>query len=427
VSALADAVSPYVGLVRSVDERLVDTADAQLPVFTTELADDARLLGSPLTHIGVASGMGIGRDGARAAALGEAVERYALTCVPRERLRRATAAQLGPAAVEPAEFALFADDQYARDRFPFSRFTADTAVWWIDGRSLSTGEPAWLPAELVFLADVVRPGEQRIGYATSSGAACAPTPEEATLRGLFELCERDAVMILWAARLELPLLDWSDDAELCALEARYFAPSGLSYAAVDLSDFHGIPSVLGVVRSTDGADAALGVGAGTDATVRSAWWKALAEAFGTRTSASHRRRAGEGTNFDPDGANVLTVDDHIVFHADPERGALSAFLDRSPRRRRLDEVPALPPSTDERLAFVVDAIATAGSGAFVVDVTAPDVRALGLHVVKAVAPGLCPLDVPHSARFLGAQRLRSVPAARGIVVDELNPDPHPFP
>jgi ribosomal protein S12 methylthiotransferase accessory factor len=42
------------------------------------------------------------------------------------------------------------------------------------------------------------------------------------------------------------------------------------------------------------------------------------------------------------------------------------------------------------------------------------------------------LDVLQRARFLGNPRLRTVPAqlgyrARPLSVDDLNPDPHPFP
>jgi ribosomal protein S12 methylthiotransferase accessory factor len=272
VTGLRSIVSPYVGLVRSIDERLVDTADARLAVYTTELAADDRLLGSSLDHVGVASGMAPDHEHAASAALGEAVERYSLSFVPPGRIVHATAAELGDTAVAPETFALFAPEQYAQPRFPFRPFTRETRVPWVDGWDLATGDQAWVPAELVFLADAVRAGTDRIGYATSSGAACAETAGEAVVRGLLELCERDAFMILWAARLSLPLLDWTGSAEMLELDRRYFAPTGLRYAAVDLSRFHGVPSVLGVVRAPETEPAVLGVGAGTDATIERAWW-----------------------------------------------------------------------------------------------------------------------------------------------------------
>jgi ribosomal protein S12 methylthiotransferase accessory factor len=430
MSAVHAIVSPYVGLVRSVEERLVGPADSRLPVYTSELASDERLLGGPLDHVGVASGMAPDRGDAIAAALGEAVERYSLSFLPTDRLVHATAAELGSAAVAPDRFALFAPEQYAVPRFPFVPFARDRRVAWIDGWAVESGEPAWLPAELVFLADPVEAGAPRIGYATSSGAACAQCETDAVLRGLLELCERDAFMIVWAARLRLPLLDWTDDPVLVDLDRRYFAPSGLGYRAIDLSRFHGIPSVLGVVRAPAVERAVLGVGAGTAPTVERAWWKALAEAFGTRTSAANRLAAGEGRAFADDGSNVLTIEDHILFHARP--GGAAAFLDASAERTDVRDVEPLPAGSEAQVDAVLARIAGAGSTAYAVDVTAPDVERLGLRVVKTLAPELCPLDVPHPARFLGARRLRSVPAALGLAETvlpsaELNPYPHPFP
>ena len=91
-----------------------------------------------------------------------------------------------------------------------------------------------------------------IGYATSSGAACGETSAVTTERGLCELLERDAFMIVWTARLSMPLLDWKAEPALVALDRRFFAATGLAYAAVDLSAFHEVPSVLGVVRAPPG-------------------------------------------------------------------------------------------------------------------------------------------------------------------------------
>ena len=76
-------------------------------------------------------------------------------------------------------------------------------------------------------------------------------------------------------------------------------------------------------------------------------------------------------------------------------------------------------------------VAAAGSSAYAVDVTSPDVAELGLVVTKVVAPELCALDVAHGARFLGGRRLYEAVAELGLRAaldeDEVNPYPHPFP
>ena len=70
---------------------------------------------------------------------------------------------------------------------------------------------------------------------------------------------------------------------------------------------------------------------------------------------------------------------------------------------------------------------------YAVDVTAPDVRSLGLRVAKVVAPELCALDVAHAARYLGGRaaiprlHFQAGLVDRPLEPADLNPLPHPFP
>ncbi len=420
---LRRAVSRYTGIVRVVEECLHATSDPPVFRVTCEVGRDERILGAPLDHLAGIGGAGATLAEAAAAAVGEALERYSASFVPRESLVVASAAELGAAAVEPERFALFSERQHASPGFAFRRFTADTRVVWVAGRSLPHGEPAWLPAELVFLAGAALEGQRPIGYATSSGTACGETREETLVRGLFELLERDAFMVVWANRLSLPLLDWSADRRIGKLDERFFAPTGLAYAAVDLSRFHRVPSVLAVVRARGGCAGALGVGAGTAATIERAWWKALAEAFAARAAGAKLAL------LEPAGDRIVSFEDHIRFYADERCAEAAAFLDASQ-----DRTPsaAVTPLGGNQVEALCARVAVAGSSAYAVDVTSPDVAELGLTVTKVVAPELCSLDVAHSARFLGGRRIYEAAAACGLrdgplAESDVNPDPHPFP
>ena len=424
---LASAVSAHVGVVPRVEHCLASTSDGRFPSCVSWVAADERALGSPIGDAASASGFGRSAFEAASAAVGEALERYSASFVPHERLVHATANELGADAVRPERFALFAQWQYAQPGFPLQPFHDQLRVPWVRGRAIDSGVGAWLPAELVYLGAV--PGAARIGYATSSGAACAATEEEAVVRGLFELLERDAFMIAWRCRLSLPLLEWRGHAKLRALDDRYFAPTGLHYAAVDLSAVHDVPSVLAVVTHPPGSPGPIGVGAGTSATVGVAWWKALSEAFAAHAAAARL------AVLDPDPPapdDVQGFDDHIRYFAFPERAAAAAFLHGSTDRVDVRDVRPLPRGVAGATRQLLDRIERAGSSAYAVDVTAPDVAGLGLHVVKTIAPELCPLDAPHRARFLGGSRLRRAAFDLGLVprplaVEELNPEPHPFP
>lgn len=430
--ALARAVSPYTGIVSSVEECLQSAGEPPLFRYSCEVARGDSLLGSPLQHVVGVGGAGRTRRGAIAAAVGEALERYSATHVPLERIVFASAAELGDDAVDPARFALFSERQHRNPAFPFVPFDDHTSVPWIDGRSLEDGRSVYLPAELVVLGDPVAEGQPRIGYATSNGTACAPTEDEAVVRGLCELLERDAFMVAWANRLSLPRLDVGGDPALEALDHELFASSGLRYAAIDLSCFHELPSFLGVVRARAGYPGALGVGAGTAATVEDAWSKSLSEAFSCRAASAKLLALHPDANYGPVGAGVLGFDDHIRYYGDHARVWPAAFLDSSLQISPADEVATLPDGLAAFRSALMERVRRAGSTGYVVDLTSPDVRELGLSVAKTVAPELAPLDVAHACRFLGGRRLYDAPVELGfrdVPIDEeaVNPYPHPFP
>ncbi len=431
-AALRAVVSPRVGIVAAVEECMVDVDEPPLVRVSCELAATEEVLGSRIASVRSSGGAGTSVGQAAGGAIGEAIERYSAGFVPLERLVTATAAELGPLATDPDAYGLFADSQYDRRGFPYSRFTRTTRLPWVEALELGTGRRTWVPAELVYLEDVGRPDCERIGYATSNGLACAATPEEALERALLELLERDAFMVAWWRRCSPPRLDWAENEWMVAADERYFQPPGLDYAALDLSSVHGVPIVAAVVRGSPGSGAALGVGAAAAPRVEDAWWRALAEAYASRSACRKLRLLDPSRQYAADGSDVACFEDHICFYGDDARAELAAFLWSNAETRSARDVPRLSANSGERLDQIVAAIGRAGSAAFAVDVTAPDVAALGLHVIRAVAPGLCPLDAVHAARFLGSKRLvtRSemdtlTCSIRGV--DDLNQLPHPFP
>lgn len=392
-------MSPLVGVVRDTQEALAGPEDARLPAVWCE---------SAYPHALVGGGSGLSLRDARSAAIGEAVERYSASVVDPDACVVATARELGPAAVDPARFALFAESQYGTPGFPYARFDVDTRLAWIAGVSLPDRAPAWLPAQLVYLAG--HEHEPPICRTTSSGLACHTTAEGATLSALLELLERDAFMITWKARISWPLLLWNGDARLRSFDESYLRPTGLQWSAIDLSAFWDVPTVAAVVRG----GGTLGVGAAAALSVDRAMTKALDEAIRVRTWACALRSSGAEA---PAPADIEELDDHIRFYADPRNASRVAFLDGSTRRTHVDDVSAVQGGLDA----LCSRLAECQASAYAVDVTSPDVREAGLSVIRVIAPELCALDVEHSAQLLGGTRLA------GFAPGGFNPDPHPFP
>jgi ribosomal protein S12 methylthiotransferase accessory factor len=421
---LDSLVSPYVGVVRSVEEVLAEPADLALP----NLCCETGWLGSPQ----YGAGSGRDRTTARAAAIGEAIERYS-ACLSDDVPSVVSSAGALRDAVPAERFALHTPTQHAEPGFPYASFDDETPVAWIDAWSLPDGRPVKLPGQLVYLHWRHRPGERRIAVATSSGLACHATVEEALLRGLFEVLERDTFMLTWRARLSWPQLSWGPESRLGWFERRFLRPTGLKTAALDLSRVWNVPSVLAVVRASVPGDAPLGVGAAAAASVEEAAEKALDEAVRVRSWASVLRGLDPRGDRLPSPAEIRTFEEHIQHYAYERHAAGVAFLDASPERRQTGDVAALEGVTPvEQLFALCERLRARGYGAYGVDVTSPDVRSTGLCVLKVVVPELCALDVEHRARYLGSPRLREEPVRLGFRKDplseeELNPDPHPFP
>jgi ribosomal protein S12 methylthiotransferase accessory factor len=424
-SALESFVSPYTGLVRTTVEFLRAPHEPTPSSVGCALAEGDDLAGAPLPSY--TAGMHWRPGAARAAAIGEAVERYSAAIVPEEDLILATATELGPAAAAPSGFALFDDWQYAQDGFRFARFRDDTRIRWIRGFALPGGGPALLPAQLVYMRPP-RADEPVLAISTSNGLACATSFEAAVLGGLLEVIERDCFMLAWYNRLSLPRLDWSGDAVLAGLDAEHFAGTGLGYAALDASAFFEIPVLVGIVRS----DRFFGVGAGCAPTMREAWRKALTEAFSV-----HRwlqdKLIDEPERRPRDRADLRDFDDHVLYYADPEHATRADFLDASTAITTVATCPEIKGTDDTaRTAEICTKLAARGVSAYAVDVTAPDVRSAGLHVARVICPELCSLDVLGWAPHLGGRRMLHAAHEAGLLAEpltpeQLNPDPHPFP
>jgi len=424
---LEAVVSRHTGIVRSAVELLRGHGESRFVGTGCLLAATDEVLGTvSVDHSGCSN---VSRAASQASAIAEAVERYAGAAWPAADLPRVAAENLDAATIDPGEFTFFRDEQLAMPGFPFVPFTSHTPIRWVEGFRVPDCEPFLLPARLVFLSPPP-PDEPPIAYATSNGLACGATLEEAILAGLLELVERDAFMVVWANRLSLPLLDWIGDAELERVERLYLAPAGLRYAAVDASCFFGIPVVIGVVHGPEADAGRLGLGAAAAVTIQEAARKALAEAFWVQQGSRDLIR---GESVVPRAEEIRDFDDHLRFYADPSNLALATFLDAAEERRPTADIPPLH-GADVR-SLIESAAAKLAARAvtlYAADVTTPDIREVGLFVVRVLSPQLCPLDVIHLARFLGPRRLFHAAHELGfrdepLTLETVNHDPHPFP
>jgi ribosomal protein S12 methylthiotransferase accessory factor len=370
--------------------------------------------------------------GARAAAIGESVERYCGNWIQPELLRQASYEELrqaGENALAPESVVLFSESQYAADGFPFVRFDADLSVHWIAGRSLTHDRPIWVPASLAYCNWHVGPyyHEPTTNPLYYAGVAAGRSFEDAVRSGLEEVIERDATMCWWANLPALPSL-----APTPRMASLFDGTPDQRAWAIPLPNEFGIPVVAGVVEHTK--EQILTIGFGSRDTVETAAEKAWAEALTLQEIARDLQ--------DPDGLYWEAVQagrkaQRFMHEWRPDRAYLDSFradfrdvgdlecqmqVNLDPRaveqvRSWLDSGTTTPVSTvptmpDRSLPTYQRRVEQAGYEVIAVDLTTPDVAAAGLHVTRTLVPGLV-CNFSAAFPYLGADRLRTAAVKLG--------------
>jgi ribosomal protein S12 methylthiotransferase accessory factor len=135
---------------------------------------------------------------------------------------------------------------------------------------------------------------------------------------------------------------------------------------------------------------------------------------------------------EPGHGNVTDQPTHLNFWVDHANAHLADFTFQSKKRIDFQSITDLStgnPDSDVRV--LVDKLSAAGYRVLIAELTTPDVAEYGFTVLKAVIPGMHPLQMGYRYRSIGGRRLWEAPAKlgqRGIRKETGdNPSPHPFP
>nr|WP_255494841.1 YcaO-like family protein [Luteibacter sp. Sphag1AF] len=379
---LADAET---GVLREV--AVYHPADDQQPSFPS--CASARLL-LPLPDGGSATirgeGKGVTAADAVHGAIGEGIERYAASLWPADRLRRAV---FRPEhAFDPRWLVLYEEEQYAQPGFPFARFDPDARLSWTWGRWLDDDSLVWVPALATWL-DFPVAASERFAQVTSSGLATGSSYEDAALRAVYELIERDAFMRFWMSRTHpVRLLDVDiDEPVRRALHA--IERQGAQVEVHVLEDASGHATVLCAGYGDGQRWPGLTVGLGTHASLTVAVRKAVLEH--SHYGLYMQRLMREGRHHAVrEAADVRSNLDHGLWYVDPARQI--AMRARTRHAAAESMIHAARRFThDATLRGSTTALARTGIRVAAVDVTPADIAVTPYRVVRAFAPFLQPV------------------------------------
>jgi ribosomal protein S12 methylthiotransferase accessory factor len=348
-------------------------------------------------------------------AVGEAVERYSASRFHRRALLRAPVAQMKGDFLAPADLCPYADHQLADPEFPFALLSPSTPIDWTRGFWLDTRAEVFVPALPTYFNYHSAP-EEHFCEVNSNGLAAGPTLDAAALSAALELCERDAFMISWLARLpgKRVLLDASVSAD-AREAARQLEEHGLRVELYLLDVGLGIPAIA-CVGYGDGErwpGAAISLAAHLDP--RTAIAKAVFEQG--HLGPYLCRLLAEGKRAIPERAeDVRTLDDHALYYVPKHRVPAFAFLGAGGTIAAAD----LPAPEGPSIDVLCRRLAAAGLRVAIVDVTSPDLAGTPIRVARALGKGFQQIHFGHRLARLGNPRLLAM-APHGI-----NPDPHPM-
>lgn len=415
----SELVDPVTGPIRSLEPLEPDADDPPLRHWVASLADPGwAQVGTTTIPCG---GTSLDDTAARSAALGEAVERGS-ACQPAPiDLPIGPYREVTADAVNPRAWDLH--DEATRDQpgFATTDVLPDDDVSWAWGWSLARGRPALVPASRVFVPFRPRTAADHDGYPTLSGFAAGTSLLSATVAALLEVIERDAFMIAWRNRLALPRIELDRESpEGVGAYVAAFQDRDIEVRCFQLTLDVGVPTVLAVARRSRPDDPAVVVATAAALDLATACRHALGELAANRL---HVRAAMRSAAADGGGNGRIYGRPEMAAHLDFWWDATTTIPFRSGGR---------PPSPEVGLRRILAATSAVGLEAVAVEITPPELRRMGLAVVKALVPGTYPLTLDGRWPHLGGARLRTAPVRAGLLdaplpTASLNRLPHPFP
>jgi ribosomal protein S12 methylthiotransferase accessory factor len=426
-----DLVSPRVGVIRAVRPQSRGFDEPQPPYLYAAELSHFDFHGTEKQDR-TAAGKGWTRESARAAAVGEAVERYCAYQWDPKRSLIARVANVGMRAITPADCVLYSAEQYSRPGWRHPEWREDQAINWIAGIGLADGECTALPAGFVYLTDAASGPGEKFAPSTSNGLAAGPSVAAAMLSGLCELIERDALMITWMNRLAAVELQLAAAAGIAGALCRHYALLDVEVRAFILPSDLPATVVLAMSREDRAGVPATVVGMGCHTDPNTALTKALFELCQSRPAEAHRYRANPPQGRLDRPEDVTTLEDHSSFSGQAARRGEFEFLWSGGKSMAVSDLEP-PPETDpaDDVLRCAEELRDRGHLAAYVDLTLSDVRACGYHVVRVIAAGLQPIHFGFGEERLGGQRLFSAPHRLGLTdapttISDLNPCPHPI-
>lgn len=425
-------VDEKTGIIRVLYENPAEPDAPQIFGYGTFLADTTQY---GFAHASSVNGStSITRERAIAGAIGEAVERYSAAIIPDDELVYAPYREMQECAIDPRTLVLYSEQQYSQPGFAYVPFHEELPFRWKSAYSLTREATIFVPAFAVYLPYKRVGNERSVVQLISTGLACGNSLEEAILSGIYEVVERDATMGMWMQGISFPRLNCTFGGNSLVHETfARFKRTNYEIHLIDVTTDVAIPAIVAVAEKLAGNGPAsvfasnanlnpqqAAVGALDELAQCIVWVKSLMQKHAAETL--------------PALDQLSSMEDHVLWASRSDRLEYVNFVFASSQQRNLEDMPnEATEDIYQNIQVCVTKLAEAGLEVIVVDVTPPDIREVGLHVVRVIIPEAQPLyfgsglERISSLTLNGNYRRKVGPVRQRKQRPQSNFAPHPFP
>lgn len=375
----------------------------------------------------IGGGTALTRDRALAKALGEGVERYSSAIYNREELLWGKYLDFPSKAIHPQAFTHFPASSFKKKDFPFQPFNEHSFIGWCKAKNIHAGHEELVPAAMVYCpySPDKSKGEQAIVEIISTGLASHLSYEEAALNGILEVIERDSFMLCWLSATSPPMVEQRSLLPEHQEMLRRFAQFGYQVSLFDIRSDTQVPTFLAIMKGTYKGSVPFAAAAAAHLSPEAAIRKCLEELALIERFAK-RMLLNENQILPSDAfSKIVHLSDHIQYWIHDSSISKSEFLYKNNSSISLEDIPTLSTGNPNKDLNTISArINEIGHKILIADTSAPDVSALGFHVIRALIPGFLPLNKRYDCRPLNSKRLKSHMKNHGL--HAINPLPHPF-
>lgn len=352
-----------------------------------------------LPHVKSGYGYGSGESKSEAitSAIAEAIEHFCILFERDEFFIKGSYVDFKGKAVNPHKFAVFSESQLKQKGFEKFCFDENSVFNWIKGYSVMQEKEVLVPAQLVYAAyDSVSRKEPIIRIPISTGAACGPSLDFAFYRGLCETIERDAYMITYLNKLDASLINIEEDEELVSFKKR-IERYNLEIHFIETRLDFSMESIVAIILDKTGIGPAVTAGLGGSLNPTKAIVTSALEAVRRHIAVRDRFfRTDKLSMPGEDTIDGVLYRKQLLWSAPHMLNKIKNFVS-GPKKPFNALMNVSQKSYKKNVEMLMREFRSKGYEVILVDVTTPEVKNVGLHVVKVLIPELLPLY--HDERF----------------------------